>query len=353
MGEIADDRINLNMDVKERSTGDLVFGVGYSTVDAFVTDVALSERNLLGRGQDLSLSFTLASRRQQFDISYTEPYFLGRHLSAGIDLFTLRNDLQALSSYTENSRGFGLRTGFPVTENLRSNLRYSLRQDVIEDVGITASTFVKQQEGSRVVSTIGYSFFYDVRDDVNFPTEGYSLRFAQELAGLGGSVKYLRTTANAQVHFPVLNDDWIGSMTFEEGFIHGLGDSVSISDRFFIGGNDFRGFAQSGIGPRDSLTNDALGGKLYYIITAQVAFPVGLPEDLGLRGSVFTDVGSVGRLGFSSADVQATGNPRVSSGFGLAWLSPLGPLRFDWAWPLEKETFDREETFRFSFGTRF
>ena len=348
-----DDRIDLNMDVRERSTGDLIFGVGYSTVDAFVTDFTISERNLLGRGQDLSVSFTLATRRQQFDLSFTEPYFLGRRLSAGFDLFTVRNDFQDISSFTENRRGFGLRTGFPLTENLSAGLRYSLRQDIIEDVGANASQFVRQQQGSRVLSTIGYSLLYDVRDDSFSPTEGYALRFAQEFAGVGGSVKYLRTTASAQVHFPVVRDDWIASLTAEEGIITGLGDDVAITDRFFLGGNDFRGFARAGLGPRDTLTNDALGGKVYFITSAELAFPVGLPEDSGVRGSVFTDIGTLSRPGITSPTVKATGSVRVSYGFGLSWTSPLGPLRFDWAWPLRKESWDREETFRFSFGTRF
>ncbi len=347
------DRVDLNLDVRERSTGDLVFGVGYSTVDALISEITLNERNLLGRGQNLSLSFTLASKRQQFDISLTEPYFLGRTLSAGVDLFSIRNDLQSTSSYTQNRRGFGLRSGFPLTTNLFAGVRYSLRQDIIEDVGVAASTVISNQRGSRIVSTVGYSFSYDLRDDRFFPTEGYSLQFNQELAGLGGNVNYLRTSASGQFHFSPFRRNVVFSLTFEEGFIHGLGDNVAITDRFFIGGDDFRGFASSGIGPRDKITNDSLGGRLYYITTAEVGFPVGLPEDLGVRGKLFIDVGSLGLHSSSSADVYANGGVRASYGFGINWMSPLGPLRLDWAWPLKSESYDRLEEFRFSIGTRF
>ena len=346
------DRIDLNMEVQERSTGDLVFGVGYSTVDKFVTDVTLTERNLLGRGQSLELAVTAASLRQQFDLSFTEPYFLDREISAGFDLFTVRNNLQSTSSYTESRRGFGLRAGFPLAERFRLVLRYGLQRRTVGNLAASASRFVADQRGSRLVSAVGYSLFYDRRNDTLFPTEGYAWRFGQELAGLGGDVRYARTTLSAQYHWPV-TENIVASVATEEGWIKGLGQDVAITDRFFVGGNNLRGFSQAGIGPRDKATGDALGGALYYVATGEVSFPVGLPPDVGIRGFVFADVGSLGRLGFESPDVLDAEGPRASTGVGFSWISPLGPVRFDWSYPVRSQPFDLTETFRFSFGTRF
>ena len=349
----AEDRINLSIDVRERSTGELSFGVGYSTLDQFVTDVSITERNLLGRGQSLRLAFALASRSQQFDFSFSEPYFRGRELAAGVDLFTTREDFGGTSSYSEARRGLGLRLGFPLAANLTTNVRYGFRQVTIEDVAPTASQFVAEQAGTRVVSSVSYSLFYDLRDDPLFPSEGYAFRFGQELAGLGGSVRYLKTTFAVQAHFRTIREDWITTISMEEGYIAGLGDDIAINDRFFIGGYDMRGFRRAGLGPRDANTGDALGGTVYYVASAELSFPLGLPEDLGIRGSVFTDVGSLGKLGFSDPDVHDVNTPRVSVGVALTWISPLGPLRFDFTLPIKKESFDRTEQFRFSFQNRF
>lgn len=347
-----EDRIDLNLNVRERSTGGLVFGAGYSTLDQFVADLTLSERNLLGRGQSLDLAFTVASQRQQFDLSFTEPYFLRRQLSAGFDLFATRADLRATSSYTETRRGIGLRAGFALAERFTAGLRYSLREIGIDDLDVGASRFVNEQREARVTSSVGYSLLYDRRNDTLFPTEGYAIRFEQEFAGLGGSVRYVRTTTSAQYHWS-MTDNIIASLTAEEGIIEGLGQDVAISDRFFVGGNDLRGFQQAGIGPRDAMTGDALGGKLYYVATGEVSFPLGLPADLGVRGIAFAAVGSLGRLGIASPDVLDVADARVATGIGLSWISPLGPLRLDWSWPIRKQPFDRTETFRFSFGARF
>jgi outer membrane protein insertion porin family len=353
VGRQAEDRVNLNVDVRERSTGSLSFGVGYSSLDQFLTDVSIAERNLLGRGQSLRLSFSLASQNQQFDFSFTEPYFLGRPLAAGVDLFTVREDFEGTSSYSEARRGLGLRLDFPLAENLTASVRYGLRQVSIEDVAPTASRFVAQQEGTRIVSSATYSLFYDQRDDPQFPTEGYALRLSQELAGLGGSVRYLKTKLAEQAHFRTIREDWITILKMEAGFISGLGDDIAINNRFFIGGHEIRGFRLAGLGPRDANTGDALGGTVYYVASAELTFPLGLPEDIGIRGGVFIDVGSLGKLGFSDQDVNAVNNLRVTSGVGLTWISPLGPLRFDFTLPLKKESFDLTEQFRFSFQNRF
>ncbi len=349
------DRVDLNMTVRERSTGELLFGFGYSTTDQFIADVSLSERNLLGRGLALRLSVAYAMRRQDLDLSFTQPYFMGRGISAGFDLFSRNSDLRRTSSYVLSSRGFSLRAGLPLTENLSSSFRYTLRQVGVESVGENASRYIREQEGHRLISAIGYSLLYDRRNDVLSPTEGYALRINQELAGLGGAARYLRTVAGAEYHTPLWSEDWIGTLAVDVGHITGLGKDLSIADRFFMGGDTFRGFGNSGIGPRDAHTLDSLGGRAYYVTTAEMRFPIGLPRDLGVRGSVFTDMGALWGPGIDpgqGAVFDSTG-PRITYGTGLSWISPIGQIRFELAWPLRAEEFDRTERFRFSFGSRF
>ena len=353
VGALTSDRIILGMAVRERSTGDLGFGFGFSTTDQFVADISINERNLLGRGQAVSLSLTVASRRQQIDFSFTEPYFLNRNIAAGFDLFTIRNDLQSQSSFSESSRGFALRAGLPLAERLSMSVSYTLRRDTVKDIGANASAFVLEQKGSRDISAIGYSLLLDNRDDPFFPTDGYSVRVSQEFAGLGGTVRYLRSTFQYQYHYPFY-DDWVASFITEEGVITGFGRKLNISDRFFVGGNDFRGFAVAGIGPRDADSLDALGGKVFYLGTTEVSFPLpAFPADLGVRGNVFLDVGGLTNPGVSGANLLTSSSVRASYGAGILWVSPIGPLRLDFAATLAKESYDITERVRFSFGGRF
>ncbi len=347
------DRVDINMTVRERSTGELVFGFGYSTTDQFVADVSLSERNLLGRGLQLRLGLTWATRRQDIDLSFTQPYFLGRGIAAGFDLFSRTSDLRRTSSYELSTKGFSLRAGLPLAEFLSSNFRYTLRQVGIENVGADASRFVREQEGSRVISSVAYSLLYDKRNDVLFPTDGYVLRLNQELAGLGGTSRFLKTTVSGEYHRPLWDQDVIATFGGETGYLAELGKDVSIADRFFVGGDNFRGIRSSGIGPRDADTLDSLGGKYYYVGSGEVSFPVGLPRDLGVRGSVFSEVGALWDAGLPKAGILDSSAPRITYGFGLSWRSPVGQIRFDFAWPLKVEEFDRSERFRFSFGSRF
>jgi len=349
------DRVDLNMTVRERATGELIFGVGYSTTDQFVADVSLSERNLLGRGLQLRLGVTYATRRQELDLSFTQPSFLGTGVSAGFDVFSRTTDLRSTSSYEMSTQGFSLRGGVRLTEYLTSNLRYTLRQVGLKSLGQVASWYVREQEGSRVVSAISYSLLYDRRNDVAFPTEGYALRINQELAGLGGDARYLRTTAGAEYYTPLWPEDWVGTLSLNVGHVVGLGKSLSIADRFFIGGDSFRGFRNSGIGPRDADTLDSLGGRAYYVMSGEVGFPVGLPKDLGVRGFVFSEIGALWGPGIPPGDsgILDSTSPRVTYGAGLSWMSPIGQIRFEFARPLKTEEFDRTESFRFSIGGRF
>ncbi len=346
------DQSVLTVQVAEQSTGEFSIGAGVSTFDGVLGDISLRERNLLGRGQDLRLNLSLSFRRQEVDLSFTEPYFLDRNISAGVDLFRRAVDFQDESSFDQESVGFGLRMGYPLSERLRHSLNYSLRRDEISNVGADASRFIQDQEGTDVTSSIGHTLSYDRRDSRIDPTEGYFVRFGQELAGLGGNVRYLKHTLNYGYFYP-LGDGWVASAVMRDGFIFGLADDVGITDRFFLGGSSLRGFEQGGVGPRDAITQDSLGGNLFYAFTAELGMPIDLTRDFDLRASVFSDIGSLAIIDQDGSEILDTGLPRVAVGVGLSYRSPIGPIRIDISEAVIKEDFDKTERFRFSFGTRF
>ena len=349
----APDKVVIKVKVTEKSTGELSFGAGFSTQDGLLGDIRLTEHNLLGRGQDLSANLTVSQRRQSIDISFTEPYFLDRDLAAGFDLFRTRTDFQQESSYDETSTGGTLRMGYPLTENLRHSVRYTLRDDQIQNVDDDASIFIKDEEGERSTSLVGQTFSYDRRDVRFLPSEGYYLRLDQDLAGLGGDNRFLRHEVRAEYYYSIV-PDVVFSLTGSGGYIRAYGgEDVHLSNQFFIGGNNLRGFAYGGVGPRDNETDDRLGGNLYYIGSAEVRFPLGLPEELRIFGRAFVDAGSLRDIDVSGPTLDESDGLRVGSGVGLSWLSPLGPLSINFAVPVKKEDKDNTEIFMLSFGTRF
>lgn len=349
----AADRSVINVAVEEQSTGELSFGLGFSTSDGPIGDISIRERNLLGRGQDLRASFSLSGRTQEIDLSFTEPAFLDRDIAAGFDVFRQTTDLQSESSFDSKELGFSLRAGYPLTRNLRQRFTYTLREDTIENIDSDVSTFIAQQVGTDVTSSVAHALTYDLRDDALEPTSGYRVRVEQTLAGFGGTKRYLRNTLNYEYYYP-FSDDIVGSLQLQEGFIIGLGKDVGIGDRFFAGGSNFRGFQPAGLGPRDKSTGDALGGNIFYVGTAEVRFPIGLPPELGVSGVAFTQAGSLAEIDDArSAPLFDRGSIRVSSGVGFAWRSPFGPFRIDYAEAIRKERLDRTQNIFFSFGTRF
>lgn len=346
------DKTVINVNVREQSTGELTFGAGFSSDQGVLADIGIRERNLLGRGQDLRASVTLSGRSQEIDLSFTEPFFLDRDLAAGFDLFRKTADQQRESSFDSRAVGFALRAGFPITELLRQSVNYTLRTDSIGNIGPNASRFVRGQEGTSITSSIGHILTLDTRDDRISPTEGFIVRLEQTVAGIGGNKHYLRNRLSYAVYFP-LAENWTVSLRAVDGYIVGLGEDVTISDRFFLGGNDFRGFRSGGVGPRDQASGDALGGNLFYVGTAELTFPVGLPNEIGLLGRVFSQAGSLARVDESGPGLSDVGSVRVTAGFGVAWSSPFGPIQVDWATALKKEDFDETQAIFLSFGTRF
>lgn len=352
------DRTTVKVNVEERATGELSIGAGYSSTQGALADLGIRERNLLGRGQDLRLGLQISQRQQQADVSFTEPYFLNRPLLAGVDLFRIIRDNTDESSYDLDTAGFSLRTGYRITEPLSQRLRYTLRRDEI-DPNEDASRFIRKEAGSSYTSAIGQELVYDTRDNRFDPTEGYVLSLSNELAGLGGDKHFLRTEVGAAYYIPFWKE-WVFGLSGKAGYIFGLGEDVGLTDRFQKGGESFRGFSVAGIGPRARPTpadpdaeRDALGGNQYYIGTAEVTFPLGLPEELGLKGRVFSDFGALWGIDDNDPGIDDSSSPRLSVGAGVTWKSPFGPIRLDFAYPILKEDFDDTDVFLFSFGTRF
>lgn len=349
----APDKKVLRIEVEEKATGELTFGAGFSTNAGFLADIQLRERNLLGKGQDLRLGLTLAQLQQNIDFSFTEPYFLDKDLSAGFDVFKRRSDRQDVSSFNENQTGAGLRMGYQLTQPLRHNVAYELQRREVTRVRSGASRIINQQKGSTVSSTISNILYYDQLNNRFNPTEGYFGRYNLDMAGLGGSVKYIRNTVEAGHFTPIYSHDWVIEISGEVGQVFGIGEDVRLVDRYYLGGEDLRGFEFGGAGPRDTGTDDALGGNLLARGTVELSFPLGLPREYGFSGRAFSDLGVLTDIEESGADITDKGTVRMSVGMGVAWSSLLGPVRVDLSHAVLKEDHDNTEAFRFSLGTRF
>ncbi len=365
----------LTIEVVEKSTGTISFAAGYSSSEAIVGSISISERNFLGRGQFVSLSTSGSFKNQSADFSFTEPYFLGRDLSAGFDLYATRTDQTTESSYTVDQFGGALRLGFPLSEFTRLETKYSFTHRILKVVGQndtppSVSPAIASANGTDDLSLLGWRYIYDDLDNPLNPSSGFRLEASTDFAGLGGTVHWARGELVGYYFTPVVYDNVILKLKGSAGYMHGWnGDKVPVVDRFFMGGDTFRGFAVAGVGPHmlaPSGKSDSIGAESYGIGTVELNFPVGLPEQFGISGAVFTDFGTVfgapentvqighaGCKGGGTCTVFDTMAFRASIGAGLIWQSPFGPLRVDVAYPLMKASYDKTELIRFSVGTRF
>ena len=348
----APDKTVLEVDVEEKSTGALTFGAGFSTSQGPLGDVTIRERNLLGKGYDTKLSFTLAGTGSEVDFSITDPYFMGREIAAGTDVFLISQDLQDTQSHDIEKKGFALRANYPITEDIRQGFKYTFEVSEVTDVDNSASRFIKAAEGEETLSQVGHFISYDTRDNRFSPNEGWYMSLSNDIAGLGGSKSYLRNRLTAAKFFPI-DKEWVLQVSGTTGSIVGLGEDVNLTDRFFVGGTSLRGFETSGIGPRDTTTDDALGGEFFYTGKVQLRFPLGFPQEIPVNGRVFTDIGGLSEVSDAGSEIKDTGSLRASSGFGFTWRSNFGPIGLDIGLPWLKEDFDRDENVRVNFGTRF
>jgi len=348
----APDKTIITVEVQEKSTGEISIGGGFSTTDGPLAQFGVKETNLLGRGQDLRFNAMVSSAQQQYDISFTEPYFLDRELSAGVDLFKTSTLTNVGIPYQNDTNGVKFRLGYALAEQWQHSLNYTFKQTNISNIQTGASIFIIDQAGITTESSVGHAITYDNRDNKFSPTTGEFFRINQDVAGVGGDAHYLRNEIHGGYYYPVA-PKWTFSLSGASGYIFGFSEDVRIEDRFYLGGNSFRGFENYGIGPHDISTGDSLGGNVYYSVTPELTFPLGLPDDLGFLGSVFTDAGSLYKLDGSNVGVSAPNSLRLSSGVGISWASPFGPIRIDFADALLKNQYDRTQIVNFNFGTRF
>jgi outer membrane protein insertion porin family len=356
------DRVIIIVEVIEEDTRNIAFGAGFSTSEGIIGDIAVSERNLFGNGQALRVKLAASTERYQAELSFTEPRLLGSNFAGGFDLFYRDIDFTRQSSFKTRRAGGALRLGYQLTDEWSGSVNYTFARNTIYDVRSTASAAIKEAvpgfpnvtSNTADTSSVGYGLAYDTRDNKRRPTQGVYYTLSQDLAGIGGDVRYLRSVGEARGYYPV-SDTITAAGRVSGGVIGGLGgQDVRLLDLFYRGSESVRGFAFSGIGPRDLLSanKDSLGGRMFFATTAELLFQIPyLPQDFGLRGAVFADAGALWGVNKTAAGLPGlAGNalaPRASVGVGLAWDSPIGALRVDYAYPILKQPFDKTQAFSF------
>jgi outer membrane protein insertion porin family len=352
------EQVIVEVDVVERPTGSFGFGGTFSTSGGLGLLINFRESNFLGRGQTLSFDFDTTSDAANTDLTFIEPYFLGRDLAFGINFFynTTDNDNSDFSTQI-----LGIRPSFEFPLGPRSSMqvRYTLSSNEIFDVSDDSSPIIQSEEGTEVASAPGYTFVWDTRrlglnEDTNF-----LVSFGQDFAGLGGDTTYIKSTARAVAQTTAFNDDLTLRTILEGGSLNMLdGDTSTVINRFFLTSRQLRGFEFRGIGPRDTgaENDDALGGNYYAVARFEADFPLGLPEEYGITGGVFFDVGSLWGLNDTAG---ATGpvdddfSLRSSVGVSIFWNTPIGPLTFNFANVLQQESYDEDQLFDFTITTEF
>ena len=357
------DRSIVTASVDERATGELTLGGGFSTDIGPLVTAGLRERNLVGTGIDANINGILAAKQSQITFSMTDPYFLDRNLVAGFDVFHIQNNLQEVAQYNERRTGLSLRLGYEFSEHLRQVWTYSLIQRTVFNVGSLASIYVQDAQGSSLLSQVGQTLTVDYRDSRVDPREGFVTRLGTDFAGLGGNARFARTKLDGSYYIPLErltgDADWTIALSASVGYLFTLGRNEKIIDRFFLGGDNLRGFAIGGAGPRAVVNgSNSIGGRFVWTQSTELRFPLPVSADLGLRGRVFVDVGSLSEVsaltlnGKKQAIFDDT-SPRVAAGVGVSWKTPFGLLNIDIAQPLVRKKFDQSQIFRFGFGTRF
>ena len=357
-GSSFDKRI-LKISISEANTGTLLFGAGYSSAYGVLGTISVSESNLLGKGQNITLDLSYGANQSLTNINFTEPRFLGTPVSAGLDIYGNQTDYTETSGYKNRQIGAGVRFGFPLSEELRLNLKYSNTNNEVYSIPANPSTALQQLVGKRNISELGYSLIYNTLDNNFTPTNGLKLNISQDFAGLGGDVKYLRSEVSGDYYID-FTKDIVGSLSMDLGHIFGLDDQkVLISDAFKDPGSIMRGFQPGGISPRlkasvPNSNEEAVGGNTYISASTGIKFPIpSLTEEYGLSGGLHLNAGTLFDSDLNDSDVDESNSIRISAGASIFWDSPIGPLRFDFTEVINKETFDRTEFFQFSGGTSF
>jgi outer membrane protein insertion porin family len=363
------DRTNLTVNVTEQSTAALSVGLGYSSTTSLLGEVSYSDTNWFGRAQSLRVSLQASYITKQALFSFTEPYFLDRELAAGFDIYQTQTNFDQ-ATYQSDTSAAVLRLGFPISEYSSVSVNYTYQiQQVRPYAG--APLDVQLAAGSLNGSSFGFTYAYNDLDDIRKPTTGSAFSISQSFSGFGGNLKYIQTGVTAATYAPLFDGAMVSSLSGRFGYITGYdGSLVPFNDRFFDGGDTFRGFALAGIGPRASVApsnTGALGGTVRAIGSAELKFPGLLPESYGIGLSLFTDFGTMGRLDNLSGGRVCTGAQysgigtcvrdnlafRGSAGISVSWKSPFGPVQIDLGLPYMKTSYDRAQIIHFSTATGY
>jgi outer membrane protein insertion porin family len=367
------DQVVLVVDVVEKSTGEFSVGAGYSTGGDTAgpsVEGSVTERNFLGRGQFIKVSAGGGKNSRDYSLSFTEPYFLGRRIAAGFDIYKSTREYD--NNYDSDTTGATIRFGLPITDSITTQLAYNISQEKyeVDDGCLTGGVYVPGSpcnistaildgidQSPWIKSSVSLGLVYNTIDDMKNPHEGIYANTTVEVAGLGGDAKFVKITGRGSVYQTLSESlDLVGLLSGGAGHVEGYGsDGLRIFDQFQSTDRMIRGFAYGGIGPVDPLTGDHLGGTTYFNASAEAQFPLPVvPESFGLRGAVFADAATlygsqVTSVAQESTDMQL----RASVGVGLMWASPFGPIRIDYAIPVKKEARDDVQEFNFGISTRF
>ena len=350
-GTTADQSV-VKVDVEEQPTGDLSVGAGYSSLDKTTFSFGINEKNFLGTGRALNLSTSVSGSQANYQIGLTEPYFLNRDLRGSASIFS---NQQKSNDFTSTSKGLGLGVGFSAANDVYHRINYQYSNTDSRQKNATTSTSITGEENKTLTtSSVGYTLGRSTLNNRFDPTEGTLTEVTETFSGIGGDVKYARTEAQFGYYKPFLFNRIVMGLRGRMGYVDGLGDKVSQSNRFFIGGRNVRGFAGGGIGPRDTGTTAAVGGNNMYTGSAELISSYGFSKDLGIRWTVYSDIGSTWGTDYAEGVTGADNDAmRQSVGFGLLWDTAIGPLSFYWADAITKENFDKTKRFQFNIGTRF
>jgi outer membrane protein insertion porin family len=355
------DQVIIKTDVEETTTGSVSVGASFSTDQGVGLLFGLSERNFLGRGQQLTFNIAGNAENINYRIGFVEPAFLGRDVALGLD-FAFQETDEDNSLFDTAVGVFRPSLTFPTGENTRFGVFYNVAYNDMSDYdGYSGILANEVDQGALWTSSTGYNFTFDTRRKGLNPAAGVLLSIGQEFAGLGGDNEFVKTTARAVAETDVFREEVTLRASFEAGAIHFLGGQDSrFINRF--SNQIIRGFESNGMGPVENSPNgqtEHLGGEYFAALKFEAEFPIGLPDELGVTGGAFYDIGSI--WGIGNKESMAAGNtlastgfePRHSIGLSLFWNSPFGPIRMDFANVLKSEPGDVEQSFNLSARTNF
>ena len=351
------DKVDIDIDVKETGTGSMSFLIGYNDQNGFMGSISVAENNFLGKGQGVELVLSKSVQASQAMFSFTESGFLNQPIDAGFDVYAGKmNDKYA--KYSNSEIGGALRIRYELFNGIYHGLRYNLKHFKILQSGDAKSLTVRDFTGSAYNSSIGQTFSWAVLDSYIRPSRGVKFEFIQDLAGVGGDTYYIKNQIIANLFIPLYKRDVVLNFSARAGAINGINNKrVKLMDNFQLNQDYLRGFEPSGISPRDRKTDDAIGAKNYCLGTAEISFPLGLPEEIGLSGVAFIDAATM--FGYdlnpaiTDAVIDQSVNIRSAYGLGIVWYSPFGKIKVSYGIPIKKEKFDNTQRITLSLGGMF